>query len=78
MILCVGDGVERRVDDLDAGAAAARLGETASRARHAHEVAEGADGGMALFGKENCLIDVGDGRHADGTARPRDELDILG
>ena len=33
---------------------------------------------MALLGKVERLVDVGDGRHADGAAGARDELDRLG
>lgn len=71
----IGDGVERRVDNLDARALAARVGEAPCRARDAQEVAESTERDAAFPREIAGLVDEGDRRHADGAAGTGDELD---
>ena len=67
------EGVGRRVDDAHVGAGGALGGQTAVRARHAHEVAEGDDGDLGQARQGDHHVEVADRGHADRTARAGDQ-----
>src|SRR5699024_5205596 len=74
-----GQGVERGVNDGYAGSVGLRVLEGAPvRAGDAHQVAEGGDDDVRLFGQLEEGGDFAVVGHADGTARPREVGDLFG